>query len=97
MATETPLYIIQGSTGQYSDRSSWIAEAHLSPELANKRLTVLRTLCKAQDIPEDLTYDMEIMEAIEVFIRKHPEGDPNFQCDYPGTTYRIIQTKLITP
>lgn len=85
------IYIVLGSTGEYSDRSEWIVGAFETMEAAETKVADLemayRGLLQGRD-PFDVHYEARkaVTEAME-------ELDPQFSLDYTGTTWRIEGTE----
>lgn len=78
-----------GSTGEYSDRSEWVVEAHRTKEAAEARVVALEDKVRGT---EDLDYH-ERDKAVEV-VRTAPDGDPNCSIDYTGTRYWCTECPL---
>jgi len=85
------IYIVMGSTGEYSDKSEWLVKAFDSEDAAesfahhlNDNLVSLG-VCKYQD-PNFNTY-YENRDLIEKTMRQQ---DPEFQLDYTGTNYIVV-------
>lgn len=85
------IYIIQGSTGEYSDHKEWVVCA-------------LRDKQKAQEFIHQLVQEANTI--LSKFKNKnewrrsndwHPEvpsNDPQFAVDYTGFNYNLIETEL---
>ncbi|MFA5951537.1 MAG: hypothetical protein WC807_14760 [Hyphomicrobium sp.] len=76
------LWIVHGSTGEYSDRSEWnVAVADCEDDA---KLLVIALQQQYLSIPQEMLEDRwgheEAMKAIMSL-------DPCFQCDYTGTHY----------
>lgn len=89
------IYLIQGSTGRGDDNTQWIfKEVYESEQAAYLKLSLLR-----EGLPEYMTtdtkqfyYDINTRDA---FIRTRREVDPDFQMDYTGTEYKILERELV--
>lgn len=76
------IWVVQGTTGEYSDRDEWIVVAVNSQELAEEWIKALDI--QYQSIPPELRDDRwEHQDAIE----KIMSLDPKFRMDYTGTSY----------
>jgi hypothetical protein len=96
MKTVTSVWIVFGSTGEYSDRREWMVEAHSTEEGAKKRIARLDLLM--QEIgPQVDWYDYQRQEAAVRAMKEHPEGDPDFRQDYTGTSYYMGMCPLVSP
>lgn len=87
------IYVVIGSTGEYSDHNEWMVKAFKTEEAAQTHVKTLddKTLELGvrydADHPE---YDQrekaqEIMKVL----------DPNFSCDYTGTRYEYCMVELV--
>lgn len=96
----TSVWILQGSTGEYSDRVDWIVRAYKDKEQAT------RDCSKANDQAEqyykmvletDLRYPTsEADYAEEARLRKEIlVVDPDARFDYTGTTYWVTRCDLV--
>jgi hypothetical protein len=87
--SETPIYLVQGSTGCYEDYHEWIAGAFFSKAKAESFQKECKEYCKdyMKMVPDP--EDGELVEQCFLceFINNSP--DKLFDCDYNGTTYRI--------
>lgn len=82
------IYIVMGTTGEYSDRSEWPVKAFYCEKVAQdlvvaatrkaKELEVIRNSVSRYDAPK----------------RGSNEFDPNMQMDYTGIDYYIMETEL---
>lgn len=75
------LYVVTGTTGEYSDRSEWLVRAYLSETEAEAHAE--KAGAKAA----------ELFATRSNKYRSPPEGsnehDPRMQMDYTGTTYFV--------
>jgi hypothetical protein len=81
------IYIVQGSTGEYSDHIEWIVCAYKDEKKAQEHVV------KASEAARQ--YKIEYHKS-----RITPETnpyDPQFQMDYTGTNYTVIETELKDP
>ena len=83
------VYVVMGSTGEYSDHVEWPVRAFL-----------LET--KAQQFVEACTREHERISYARsgFWIQRRVEVDhaldPNYQCDYTGTRYYILSVEMDT-
>lgn len=84
------IYILQGSTGEYSDRTDWIVRAYTSKDEAEadcfKANDEAHAVMKTTESYWEIT-DKEI-SLLTV--------DPNAQFDYTGTSYWVKDCELKT-
>jgi hypothetical protein len=79
------IYIVQGTTGEYSDRTDWIVCAYISRELAEERAS--KAMRRATELKRtEWEYSGTIMQN---------EFDANMRMDYTGTEYTVEETELI--
>jgi len=86
------IWIVHGSTGEYSDRMEWIVEAHVTEEAAHARVKRLTELLQGMGSYD--TWDRR--KAMEKAMREHPEGDPRCDIDYTGTSWYLSECELRT-
>lgn len=92
----TPIFIVQGHTGEYSDHVEWLVRAY-------------RTEAEAQAEVERLCVIYRAIFGVEVDQRPHPIGhypsirlqteamrehDPGFTVDYTGAGWDVLETLL---
>ncbi len=90
------VFIVQGNTGEYSNRSEWQVCAYEDKQEAINLATELNTLARiaTQKLPGDdgyYNYDWEETEAGKELLQKDPEA----QVDYTGLDYSVYPVKLI--
>jgi hypothetical protein len=83
------IYVVIGTTGEYSDRSEWLVSAYYSEDDAKQH--VLRADEYAKTIMSSMAHNSydERMEA-----RKNNPLDPSFDMDYTGTNYAYQELEL---
>lgn len=86
------IYIVNGTTGEYSDRSEWAVEAWTTKEAAEARVRDLGDKLQASGVAT-LGYGDQKRAAEEKF-RTDPDGDPGFSCDYTGTSWFVTECEL---
>jgi hypothetical protein len=84
------IWMVGGSTGEYSDRVEWAVDAWRSEAEAQARVKFLDDkmrelgLCDSRD-------DYDIRDQKELAMRAF---DPAFSCDYTGSHYYICELEL---
>lgn len=71
------VYVVMGSTGEYSDHNEWVVGAFLSEGKAKERVELASTRARELTLP-DYPYMKE---------GEKNEYDPEFRADYTGTNY----------
>jgi len=87
----TKVYLIEGHTGEYSDRDSWPVRVYTNKKLANslaKRFTKLIRKHIEEAGADYRDWD-EIYENKEI-----KEFDSRFHMDYTGTWYTVKEVEL---
>lgn len=79
------IYVVIGSTGEYSDFYEWNVCGYKDKNKAISRVNELNELVASYYDRERDGY--EERENITDIIRKHPRGDKYFHIDYTGTFY----------
>ena len=90
------IWIVEGSTGEYSDRTEWAVCAYKSEGNAQAKVLELEALISSftgrkQDGPDEWLDRDKRAECM----REHPHGDPHYQEDYTGTAYTCYPVELI--
>lgn len=93
------IYVLQGSCGEYSDRTDWIVRAYLDKAKADAdSAKAFDEGCAYERAPldEDLKYSFTDEEKNEEMrIRQEClTVDPAAQFDYTGTTYWVVECEL---
>jgi hypothetical protein len=73
------VWIVTGETGEYADRSEWIAAAFTNERVAEK----FKEACQLEADKEDSRH-LDFKHSL----------DPKFKCSYTGTTYDIEKLDL---
>ena len=81
------VYILEGSTGEYSDRTEWQVAAYESEQDAIAKATELNTLARVV-FADGEYYNLPQTHAI-------CKLDPEFYMTYTGTDYTVYPVKLI--
>lgn len=88
------IYLVEGSTGEYSDRRDWIARAFHSQAEAEAEVARLHTLMEQIGVNGGEYMDWDEREKRAEVMRKHDRG---FDLDYTGTRYHVVETELMPP
>ena len=91
------IYIVQGSTGEYSDHTEWLVKAFDSESLAQtyaekcgeefrRMVNEYRSKAACDDYPTSFDLDEHNI--------KQNAHDPDMQCDYTGTNYNVHVCEL---
>lgn len=91
---KTQVWIVMGSTGEYSDRTDWNVDAWTTEEAAINRVANLDRLMLELGLSRLNHSDYISREAESKKMKEHPDGDPNFQRDYTGTSYSYSMVEL---
>jgi osmotically-inducible protein OsmY len=83
------IYVVMGSTGEYSDRSEWPVVAFRDEEEARKR--VENATRRAKEL--EATKPRDYRRITEHF--KQNEFDPDMRNDYTGTAYYYMTVELL--
>jgi hypothetical protein len=87
------IWIVHGSTGEYSDRGEWVVDAHRTEEAAQARVKALEAKLHASGIERMTRWDDDWLAAKQAF-QSDPDGDPNFDIDYTGTSWYLSPCEL---
>lgn len=85
------VWIVMGDTGEYSDRSEWVVEAHATEVAAQARVEALETMLREAGLSvsnSEIPDYHERNQAVEA-IRGRPDGDPGLHVDYTGARYSL--------
>jgi hypothetical protein len=85
------IWMVGGTTGEYSDRTEWVVDAWRSEQEAKDRVQELTRLMQEIGVPRGGFMQYEERGPKEDEMRKH---DPAFQCDYTGSEYYICELEL---
>lgn len=89
---ESKIWIVSGSSGEYSDRTDWTVEAWTTEEAAKARVAALDALLLQHGFKHGRG-DYETQKEREKALLA---TDPQFQCDYTGTDYTCYECVLRT-
>lgn len=82
----TKIWIVEGTTGEYSDRFDWTVCAYTSKEKAEQHAR--DAMQRAMEISKSRRTRYDTPKGINEF-------DPNMQMDYTGTEYYTVETELL--
>lgn len=91
MTDDKMLYVVMGTTGEYSDRDEWPVAAYEEKELAELHVTLAEKRANELAAAEWRSYDGP---------KKPNEYDPDMEMDYTGTRYFYYEVPLrdgVTP
>lgn len=86
------VFIIEGNTGEYSDRTNWMVGAYLDQGAAESRIEFLRSEITRLGLNKGFSYDWEQRDKASKEMSEH---DENFRCDYTGTHYYLLTVDLL--
>jgi hypothetical protein len=81
------IYIVEGSTGEYSDHREWLVAAYYSEQ--NAQAHVLRATQRANELY------VEHKDAYYNIPSGANQHDPQMSSDYTGTRYNYYETELL--
>ena len=79
------IWIVEGTTGEYSDRSDWVVCAYQSEQKAEEH--VRNAMLRAKEIQSTRPSRYDVVKGINEF-------DPKMQMDYTGTEYYTVECDL---
>ena len=82
------IYVVFGSTGEYSDRSEWMVKAFTSLEQAKELVVNAERRAKEIFVVRGSSYSS---------VKGLNEFDPNMGMDYTGTQYYYDTVELVRP
>ena len=90
------IFVVFGSSGEYSDRNEWMVCAFRSEEAAQKKVTELTEKMQELGVTQaNHQFSAEWYDLREEATAKMRQLDENFYMDYTGTSYYIAETNLI--
>jgi hypothetical protein len=81
------IYVVMGSTGEYSDKDYWPVKAFLNKELSEKYIAKCSARAREIENTRPSRYDLE--KGLNKF-------DPEMRMDYTGTSYFYYQVELVS-
>ncbi len=89
------LFVVVGTTGEYSDRSEWIVAAYWDQEKALEHAARARR--RTAEIAA--SYGINYLDLLKAKDTKDPAvtnvWDPNWSHDYTGTDYTVAEVPLL--
>lgn len=85
------VFIIEGNTGEYSDRTNWLVKAFLDEEAAQNFARELTSKLEELGLDVGCCGDWEEREVKSKEMKKL---DPWFQNDYTGSHYCLLNVEL---
>ena len=82
--TTNSIYVVFGTTGEYSDRIEWVVKAFHTEEQAIEFVTNVTERKDKAEAPYNVNHYVPY-NAIEKVAKEI--GDPNYHSDYTGTRY----------
>lgn len=79
------IWIVEGTTGEYSDRDDWAVVAYKSKKKAEDH--VRNAMLRAKEIEESRESRYHAAEGVNQF-------DPKMRMDYTGTEYYTVECDL---
>lgn len=97
---EQTIFIVEGSTGEYSDHCEWIVCAFTDKNDAREMVDkctaeYLRIQQELDNLREDNGYFFYDFDVKEGKLEKH-KFDPKFNIDYTGTNYTYYKCQLLS-
>ena len=87
------IYIVTGSTGEYSDRSTWTVRAFVNYRRAKKFALNLAELAREHGMVNQVgrgsVWDQDAQIVLKAKIREN--FDPHFSQNYTGTEYYVSE------
>jgi hypothetical protein len=90
------IFVVFGTTGEYSDRTEWMVRAYADEAEAQRiveEYTKQSKACEARTkLPKD---DPQYLNRYTWLGPKWPHDDPTFSMDYTGTDYFYGEVELV--
>lgn len=90
------VYIIVGTTGEFSNREEWYVNAYLNEDTAKERIIELEHLMRVYGYNPTLPIDYKMHEKLIENMQKDPNGDNNFRIESIETNYYYLIVELKT-
>ena len=84
------IWMVGGTTGEYSDRTEWVVDAWRSKAEAKARVLFLTTKMQELGISTLERYRTPWERAVD----EMKKTDPDFSNDYTGTSYYLCELEL---
>ena len=88
------VYIVFGTTGEYSDRTEWPVRAFLSENEAAQLVAALDERVRIERM-DGSGFGPGYYERLDEVTERMKDVDPNFQTDYTGTRYYVVDVPLV--
>jgi len=88
------IWMVGGTTGEYSDRTEWVVDAWRSEAEAQARVGELKRLMQEIGFPNSSVWDHLSSAEQEKRYDEMKKHDPAFRNDYTGTEYYICELEL---
>lgn len=94
----TTIYVVSGSTGEYSDRTDWMVRAYADEEAA--KAVVTEYSAKAKEVEARCRLEEDDPNYVDRYNTyapdfKWPHPDPHFQMQYTGTEYGYCEVEFV--
>jgi hypothetical protein len=86
------IWVVIGSTGEYSDRCEWLVRAFVDEKAAALYVSTLKTTY--QQFQQNSCGHLRDDDESNTLEKYMLEFDPNFREDYTGTYYYIEESEL---
>lgn len=86
------IWMVGGTSGEYSDRTEWVVDAWRSEAEAKARVEELKR--RYLELGGDSMYRIEDWDERQKTYDKMRETDPAFQADYTGTEWYVCELEL---
>lgn len=93
------IYIVKGTTGEYSDRAEWDVKAFEKEETAQTFCAELNALAEVHTEREHNSFASKryvTWESMRVVAEALEPLDPKARCDYTGLTYAVEELEYVT-
>lgn len=94
------LYVLYGTTGEYSDKSTWPIGAYMCKDKAIARMDLLNGILIQHKVHwnSSIYVDRDLIDFDSIIdeMKSHPNGDPNLRIDYTGAKYEIEEIQLLS-
>lgn len=88
------IYVVQGSTGEYSDHREWLVCAFKEEQQAKNFVVQLTQEANTMLAKYKHRYDWKCGKSGRMFDRELPPNDHFFDCDYTGFNYTYCDVEL---
>jgi len=90
------IFVVFGSSGEYSDRNEWMVCAFRTEAAAQAKVTELETKMQELGLTREAhQFTTEYYAKREEMSKQMRELDENFYMDYTGTSYYLVETELV--